>query len=99
MDLPAGTAAGVAVDLAIRPENIHLDGVPAADGPAGRIVESTVLANLSEYYVELAGGQVLRVQTHPLQRFAAGDAVAIRIDAAQCSVFRRGDAAAGSNLH
>jgi len=31
----------------------------------------------------------LRVQTHPLQRFAVGDAVAIEVDAAQCSVFRR----------
>ena len=34
-------------------------------------------------------GQVLRVQTHPLQQFKIGEEVAIEVDATQCSVFRR----------
>ena len=45
------------------------------------------LGNISEYYAALPSGQVLRVQTHPLQHFAVGDAVAVEIDATQCSVF------------
>ena len=42
----------------------------------------------------LACGQVLRVQTHPLQQFQVGDEVAVEVDAAQCTVFGRaaGDA-------
>ena len=53
------------------------------------ISDRTFLGNVSEYYATLASGQVLRVQTHPLQQFAVGDAVAVEVDAGQCSVFRR----------
>jgi ABC-type Fe3+/spermidine/putrescine transport system ATPase subunit len=65
----------------------------AADGAAaqrGKITNHVFLGNISEYYATLPGGQVLRVQTHPRQRFAVGDEVAIEVDATQCSVFPRG---------
>ena len=37
----------------------------------------------------LEDGTLLRVQTHPLDQFAVGDAVAVHIDAGQCTVFPR----------
>jgi iron(III) transport system ATP-binding protein len=54
-----------------------------------KITNHVFLGNISEYYATLPGGQVLRVQTHPLQHFAVGEEVAVEVDAAQCSVFRR----------
>jgi hypothetical protein len=47
------------------------------------------LGNISEYSAALPSGQVLRVQTHPLQHFEVGSDVALEIDAKSCSVFRR----------
>ena len=87
--LPDGIAAGDHVELAIRPENIRLQ--PPGNGAAtlARVSDRTFLGNISEYYATLASGQALRVQTHPLQHFAVGDTVAVEIDAAQCSVFRK----------
>jgi iron(III) transport system ATP-binding protein len=89
-----GLAPGDSVDVAIRPENIRLGAVGA--GKPAKITNHVFLGNISEYYATLASGQVLRVQTHPLQHFKVGDEVAIEIDATQCSVFRRkpGDAIA-----
>jgi iron(III) transport system ATP-binding protein len=86
-----GFAAGDSVDIAIRPENIRL--AAPVNGAAGlaTITNHVFLGNISEYYAALPSGQVLRVQTHPLQRFAVGDRVAVEIDATQCSVFRRDD--------
>jgi iron(III) transport system ATP-binding protein len=87
--LPEGVGVGERVEIAIRPENIRL--YPAGNGVAtlARVKERTFLGNISEYYATLASGQVLRVQTHPLQHFAVDDTVAVEIDAAQCSVFRQ----------
>jgi len=82
-----GLTAGDNVDIAIRPENIRL--APANGAAAATITNHVFLGNISEYYAALPSGQVLRVQTHPLQRFAVGDRVAVEIDATQCSVFRR----------
>ena len=73
---------------------------PSCGGPAGasaklaKITNHVFLGNINEYYATLRSGQVLRVQTHPLQQFRIGDEVAIEVDATQCSVFRRavGDA-------
>jgi iron(III) transport system ATP-binding protein len=79
------------VDVAIRPENITLAPAGGA-GAVGTITNHVFLGNISEYYVALPSGPALRVQTHPLQQFKVGDAVAITIDASQCSVFRRGEA-------
>ena len=82
---------GDAVEIAIRPENIRLRAANGQDGDSVRatISDRTFLGNVSEYYATLASGQVLRVQTHPLQHFAVGDAVAVEVDASQCSVFQR----------
>jgi iron(III) transport system ATP-binding protein len=98
--VPDGAVAGEAIEIAIRPENIRLAPAngqnrqtTAANGQnrqtTATISDRTFLGNVSEYYATLASGQVLRVQTHPLQLFAVGDAVAVEIDASQCSVFRR----------
>jgi iron(III) transport system ATP-binding protein len=85
---------GDAVEVSIRPENIRL-AEPGAAGKPAKITNHVFLGNLSEYYATLPSGQVLRVQTHPLQRFTVGAPVSIEIDATHCSVFRRsaGDAA------
>ena len=85
-----GLRPGTAVDVAIRPEDIHLRAADGAAVQRGKITNHVFLGNISEYYATLPGGQVLRVQTHPRQRFAVGDEVAIEVDATQCSVFRRG---------
>jgi iron(III) transport system ATP-binding protein len=77
------------VDVAIRPENVRLHAPDGTAAARAKITNHVFLGNLSEYYAVMPGGQVLRVQTHPLQHFAVGDEVAIEIDAKQCSVFRR----------
>jgi iron(III) transport system ATP-binding protein len=88
--LPAGTVAGDAVDVVVRPENIRLSAMNGnATAASATITERTFLGNISEYYAALPSGQVLRAQTHPQQQFAVGDTVAVEIDAAQCSVFRQ----------
>jgi hypothetical protein len=64
----------------------------APGGAAARLAKITnqvFLGNINEYYATLGSGQVLRVQTHPLQQFKIGEEVAIEVDATQCSVFRR----------
>jgi iron(III) transport system ATP-binding protein len=86
--MPEGTALGDAIEVAIRPENIRLKPANGQDGVRATISDRTFLGNVSEYYAKLDSGQVLRVQTHPLQQFAVGDAVALDVDASQCSVFR-----------
>jgi iron(III) transport system ATP-binding protein len=87
--MPAGARAGDAIEVAIRPENIRLARANGSSGfvPA-KISDRVFLGNVSEYYATLDTGQVLRVQTHPLQHFSVGDVVAVEIDAAHCSVFR-----------
>jgi iron(III) transport system ATP-binding protein len=92
-----GLKPGESVDVAIRPENIRL-GAPGGAGSQraklAKITNQVFLGNINEYYATLGSGQVLRVQTHPLQQFKIGEEVAIEVDATQCSVFRRatGDA-------
>jgi iron(III) transport system ATP-binding protein len=86
---PDGLAPGSSVDVAIRPENVRLTPSNGAGGPVATIANHVFLGNISEYYASLPSGQVLRVQTHPLQHFRVGDPVAVEIDATQCSVFRR----------
>jgi iron(III) transport system ATP-binding protein len=83
-------AAGDAVDVAIRPENITLLPAAAATrGNAAKITNHVFLGNISEYYATLTSGQTLRVQTHPREHFKIGYDVAIAVEAAHCSVFRR----------
>ncbi len=87
IELPPGIAAGAAVDVAVRPENIrlHPDGVPVPALP-GKIVELTFLGNTNEYMV-VSGAQRVRVQTHPTQVFNVDDPVRIEFDPAQCTIF------------
>jgi iron(III) transport system ATP-binding protein len=89
LDLPPGIAAGQAVEIAVRPENVRI--APAGAGLlAGNVVEHTYLGNASEYVVA-AGAARLRVQTHPSQLFAVGAAVALEFDPQHCSVFSRAE--------
>jgi len=86
---PEGLAPGDRVEVSIRPENIRLSA--PAGTPGGRIAKITshvFLGNISEYSATLPSGQVLRVQTHPLEALKIGDEVEIEIDDAECSVFR-----------
>ena len=86
-----GMAAGDAVEVAIRPENIRLaapSGAPA--GKVATIANHVFLGNINEYFVTLPSNLTLRVQTHPLQHFEIGESAAIEIDATLCSVFRGG---------
>jgi iron(III) transport system ATP-binding protein len=92
--LPAGLKAGDAVDIAVRPENVTLAPAGGADN-SGIVRERVFLGNICEYTVALPGGALLRVQTHPLQQFGEGEAVAVTIDASQCSVFPREPASSG----
>src|SRR5205085_8921266 len=94
---PAGVGVDQNVDVAIRPENIRIKAINGAGGARAKVTSHVFLGNISEYYVTLpgvqgdgqSGAQVLRVQTHPMQRLNVGEDVAIEIDAAQCSVFQR----------
>jgi iron(III) transport system ATP-binding protein len=79
--------------LEVRAPDTRPEPGSSARAVAAKITNHVFLGNISEYYAALPSGQVLRVQTHPLQHFDVGDTVAIEIDATQCSVFRR-DAAA-----
>jgi iron(III) transport system ATP-binding protein len=84
-----GAGAGESVDVSIRPENIRLRVPSAATAAQAKVTSHVFLGNISEYYAALPSGQVLRVQTHPLERFEVGSDVALEIDAKSCSVFRR----------
>jgi iron(III) transport system ATP-binding protein len=87
--LPPGVAAGDAVEIAVRPENVRIApaGRSAGGMLAGTVVEHTYLGNTNEYVVAAASGARLRVQTHPGQLLAVGEAVAIEFDAGHCTVF------------
>jgi iron(III) transport system ATP-binding protein len=86
-----GLAPGDGVDVAIRPENIRLAApLRAETSQIATVANHVFLGNISEYYVTLPSGQTLRVQSHPQQRLAVGDTVAVEIDARECTVFRCG---------
>jgi iron(III) transport system ATP-binding protein len=89
LPLPPGVGAGAAVDVAVRPENIRLTARGGAGAIAARVAELTFLGNTNEYIVACGGDVRLRVQTHPSQVFAVGDAVAVEFGAELCSVFAR----------
>ena len=89
LPLPKGAAAGAAVDLAIRPEAIKLLPLDATTTGAipVRIEEQSYLGNLSEYYVTLADGSRLRVQTDASIEHRIGDQALATIDPERCHVF------------
>jgi iron(III) transport system ATP-binding protein len=90
-----GLAVGERVDVAIRPENVTLAPPPdpavetLPKATLAKVTSHVFLGNLNEYEIALSSGLGLRVQTHPLQQFKVGEAVAIAIDATQCSAFPR----------
>lgn len=79
------------MNVSVRPENIRLSPASAtrAGHVAATLTDETFLGNIHKYYVTLASGLTLRVQTHPEQRFAIGEAVGVTIDGGLCSIFRR----------
>ena len=88
MAMPDWARSGAAIEIAIRPENIQLQPATATGAaPQATVTERTFLGNINEYHATLSSGQVLRVQTHPLQQFSVGDSVTIDIDVSQCSIF------------
>ena len=91
LDLPPAILAGAAIELAVRPEAIRL--VPAAADSAftGRIADQTFLGNLVELMVEVGSGTLLRVESHPRQKFSTGERVAIALDESELSVFARAE--------
>jgi iron(III) transport system ATP-binding protein len=77
---------GETVDVAIRPENVHLT---AAEGQSetAKVAEITFLGSLMEYQLALPDGSTLRAQTHPNVQFAVGNAIAVRLDTGRATVF------------
>jgi ABC-type Fe3+/spermidine/putrescine transport system ATPase subunit len=90
LPVSGGLAPGDPVEVAVRPENIRIvsAGRSAESGLAGTIVDLTYGGNANEYVVA-AGPVLVRVQTHPSQVLAVGDAVSIEFDAEHCAVFAR----------
>jgi spermidine/putrescine ABC transporter ATP-binding subunit len=88
-ELPPGVREGQEVQVAVRPENVHLEHAAAADPGAlcGTVTEAAYLGNLNDHQVTLSDGTRLRVQSHPLERFDVGQPVAVRFDAAQVVLF------------
>jgi ABC-type Fe3+/spermidine/putrescine transport system ATPase subunit len=85
--LPDGLGSGAKIDVAVRPESLVL--TQAVDGAApAEVTELTFLGNINEYLVRL-GGQSVRVQTQPKERFAVGDSVGLTVDAEAISIFAR----------
>ena len=98
--LPQGFAAGDEVDVAVRPENVLLEGAGKANGSGTRaqVTDRTFLGSTSEYYVTLGRDHTLRVQTHPKYDFSVGDTVHVAVDSAQISVFPRTRAASPNTV-
>ena len=88
MAVPAGLNVGQSIMVAIRPESIELAAAESAapKHAIAKVVERTFLGNITEYTVELEGGLVLRAQSHPRDKFVAGENVSVWIDTGQCSV-------------
>ena len=91
MELPPWAKPGMAADIAVRPENVHLDlaGVGAPGTLTGSVTKRTFLGNIVENLVRLPSGAEVRAQSHPLLVAEAGASVAVRIDATQCMLFPR----------
>jgi len=91
--LPRGTAPGQTVQVAVRPESLHLVPAPATAGgpaPAGvpaKVVEVTFLGNLTDCHVTLHDGTRVRVQAGPAESLRVGQRVHVRFQGASCTVF------------
>jgi iron(III) transport system ATP-binding protein len=89
--LPDGMTQDDQVEIAIRPEDITIQGKANGVLTAGHgaIREHTFLGNINEYFLTLGAGEELRVQTHPTQQFTIGQQVTISVDADHCNLFPR----------
>jgi ABC-type Fe3+/spermidine/putrescine transport system ATPase subunit len=86
--LPAGIAEGQAVQVAIRPENIHL--TPWSDGASGlgaKILEVTFLGNVTDCHVTLDDGARMRIQGPAGLAFDVGQRVQVRFEGRHCTIF------------
>jgi len=91
MDIPEWAKPGMQADVAVRPENVHLD-VANAGGPGtltGTVTERTYLGNIVENLVRLPNGLEVRAQSHPLLVAEPGATVTVRIDSTQYLLFPR----------
>jgi ABC-type Fe3+/spermidine/putrescine transport system ATPase subunit len=92
LEIPAreGIAIGDHLEVIVRPENIRLSRLepPVVNGAPARISDATFLGNITEYYATLPSGRGIRVQAHPIQRFAVGDNVSVEIDVGRCGLLR-----------
>jgi iron(III) transport system ATP-binding protein len=85
--------AGAAVQVAIRPENLHLTGNGGGSGnlPAGilrgKVADLTYLGNLVDCHVVLADGTNVRIQADSSSSLVVGQALRIEFDPRACIVF------------
>ncbi|MGH7265654.1 MAG: ABC transporter ATP-binding protein [Candidatus Rokuibacteriota bacterium] len=86
--LPGGIAEGQAVQVAIRPENIHL--TPSSDGASGlgaKVLEVTFLGNVTDCHVALDDGARMRIQGPAGLAFDVGQRVQVRFEGRHCTIF------------
>jgi iron(III) transport system ATP-binding protein len=89
--LTSGIDSGEAATVAIRPENVTLKAGAADHGPnsfAGTVDSIVYLGNFVECVVRL-GVERIRVQVHPSESFACGDAVQVCLPPEHCTAMRR----------
>ena len=89
--LPASSAVGGGVEVAIRPERVGLaapaDGAAGGDLVPGKVAEATFLGNLIDCQVSLDDGTRVRVQVDPRRAVEVGQTVALHFDPEACTVF------------
>jgi iron(III) transport system ATP-binding protein len=88
VELPGGAREGDRVELAVRPESMHLASAGEASPGAVKAVveEQSYLGNMNEYVVAL-GDLRLRVQADSQAEFSPGAETLLSIDERQCNVF------------
>jgi iron(III) transport system ATP-binding protein len=91
--LPAALETGAAVQVAIRPESLHLaiDGAGLADAShgalRGKVADLTFLGNLMDCHMVLDDGTHVRVQADPEAPLQVGQALRVAFDPLACTVF------------
>jgi iron(III) transport system ATP-binding protein len=91
--LPPGTAEGQTVQVAVRPESLHLIALApgsTAEAPGtipGKVADVTFLGNVIDCHVTLDDGSRVRVQVDPGRTLDVGQRVGVRFDSRATSVF------------
>jgi iron(III) transport system ATP-binding protein len=91
--LVPGVAAGDAVQVAIRPENLRVTVLTpgaASDAPAmvpGKVADVTFLGNVLDCHVTLDDGSRIRVQVEPTRTLEVDQRVAVHFDRQAATVF------------